>query len=310
MWQRELLDKTTLEANEVVEYSGESKGTGPVTLATYQILTYRSSKDADFLHLGLFDAQAWGLIIYDEVHLLPAPVFRITAQLQARRRLGLTATLIREDGREGDVFALIGPKRYDVPWRDLESDGFIAAANCTEIRVGQSSERQMEYAMAGRRYQFRIAAENPRKLDILQQILQREVGHRVLIIGEYLDQLKAIAQQVDWPVITGKMSQKERDRLFAEFRKGELTGLVLSRVGNFALDLPDADVLIQVSGKYGSRQEEAQRLGRVFTTEDRWGGLLSFILSCRCELVRRTFPQHRQLFLTEQGYRYQVEIVD
>ncbi len=262
-WHRELLDKTTLTADQIAEYSGQQKATGPVTLATYQILTYRASQDDDFLHLGLFDQQSWGLIIYDEVHLLPAPVFRITAQLQARRRLGLTATLIREDGREGDVFTLIGPKRYDVPWRDLEGQGFIAAADCTEIRIPQTEERQMDYATAGRRYQFRIAAENLLKLDVVQALLEQEAGHRILIIGEYLDQLKAIAQRVDFPIITGKTSQTERDRLYASFRSGEISGLILSRVGNFALDLPDADVLIQVSGKYGSRQEEAQRLGRI-----------------------------------------------
>lgn len=305
-WQRELLDKTTLTPDQIAEYSGQHKATGPVTLATYQILTYRASQDDDFLHLGLFDQQSWGLIIYDEVHLLPAPVFRITAQLQARRRLGLTATLIREDGREGDVFTLIGPKRYDVPWRELEGQGFIAAADCTEIRIPQTEERQMDYATAGRRYQFRIAAENPLKLDVVKALLEQEAGHRVLIIGEYLDQLKAIAQQIDFPIITGKTSQKERDRLFASFRNGEITGLILSRVGNFAIDLPDADVLIQVSGKYGSRQEEAQRLGRVLRpkADSRSAQFYTLVSLRTCE---EEFAQHRQLFLTEQGYRYHIQ---
>jgi len=305
-WQRELLDKTTLTKEQLAEYSGKQKATGSVTLATYQILTYRASQDDDFLHLGLFDEQGWGLIIYDEVHLLPAPVFRITAQLQARRRLGLTATLIREDGREGDVFTLIGPKRYDVPWRELEGDGFIATANCTEIRVPQTEERQMEYATAGRRYQFRIAAENPLKQEVVQSLLKKESGHRVLIIGEYLDQLNAIAQQVDLPLITGKTSQKKRDQLYADFRSGEISGLILSRVGNFALDLPDADVLIQVSGKYGSRQEEAQRLGRILRPKrDAHSAQFYTLVSLRtCE---EDFAQHRQLFLTEQGYRYQIQ---
>jgi DNA excision repair protein ERCC-3 len=305
-WQRELLDKTTLTPDQIAEYSGQHKATGPVTLATYQILTYRTSQDDDFLHLGLFDQQSWGLIIYDEVHLLPAPVFRITAQLQARRRLGLTATLIREDGREGDVFTLIGPKRYDVPWRELEGQGFIAAADCTEIRIPQTEERQMDYATAGRRYQFRIAAENPLKLDVVKDLLEQEAGHRVLIIGEYLDQLKAMAQHIDFPLITGKTSQKERDRLFASFRRGEIAGLILSRVGNFAIDLPDADVLIQVSGKYGSRQEEAQRLGRVLRpkTDGRSAQFYTLVSLRTCE---EEFAQHRQLFLTEQGYRYHIQ---
>jgi len=305
-WQRELLDKTTLKKEQLAEYSGQHKATGPVTLATYQILTYRASQDDDFLHLGLFDQQAWGLIIYDEVHLLPAPIFRITAQLQARRRLGLTATLIREDGREGDVFTLIGPKRYDVPWRELEGEGFIAAADCTEIRVAQTKERQMEYAIASRRYQFRIAAENPVKLAVVQSLLKKEKGHRVLIIGEYIDQLKAIAQQIDLPLITGKTSQPKRDQLYADFRSGEVSGLILSRVGNFALDLPDADVLIQVSGKYGSRQEEAQRLGRILRPkrDGRSAQFYTLVSSRTCE---EAFAQHRQLFLTEQGYRYHIQ---
>ncbi len=308
-WQRELLDKTTLTADQIAEYSGQQKATGPVTLATYQILTYRASQDDDFLHLGLFDQQSWGLIIYDEVHLLPAPVFRITAQLQARRRLGLTATLIREDGREGDVFTLIGPKRYDVPWRELEGQGFIAAADCTEIRIPQTEERQMDYAIAGRRYQFRIAAENPLKLDVVQNVLEQEAGHRILIIGEYLDQLKAIAQRVNFPLITGKTSQPERDRLYASFRRGEISGLILSRVGNFALDLPDADVLIQVSGKYGSRQEEAQRLGRVLRPKSD-GRRAQFYTLVSLRTCEEEFAQHRQLFLTEQGYRYHIQFWD
>ncbi|MEM9219671.1 MAG: DNA repair helicase XPB [Cyanobacteria bacterium P01_F01_bin.150] len=308
-WQRELLDKTSLMEDEIAEYIGQHKTTGPVTLATYQILTYRASQDQEFLHLGLFDQQSWGLIIYDEVHLLPAPVFRITAQLQARRRLGLTATLIREDGREGDVFTLIGPKRYDVPWRELEDQGFIAAAECTEIRVAQTDERQMEYATAGRRYQFRIAAENPRKIEVIQSLLKKEAGHRVLIIGEYLDQLKALAKTIDFPVITGKTKQEERDRLYAAFRSGDIDGLILSRVGNFALDLPDADVLIQVSGKYGSRQEEAQRLGRILRpkSDDRSAQFYSLVSLRTCE---EEFAQHRQLFLTEQGYRYHIQLWD
>ncbi|MEM9504903.1 MAG: DNA repair helicase XPB [Cyanobacteria bacterium P01_E01_bin.43] len=308
-WRQELLDKTTLTPEQIAEYSGTQKATGPVTLATYQILTYRPNKDDAFLHLGLFEQQSWGLIIYDEVHLLPAPIFRITADLQARRRLGLTATLIREDGREGDVFTLIGPKRYDVPWRELETQGFIAAATCTEIRVHQSESRQMKYAIAPRRQQFRIAAENPQKLTVVQRLLEKTAGHRTLIIGEYLDQLRAIAAAVTFPLITGKTSQKERERLFQAFREKEIVGLVLSRVGNFALDLPDADMLIQVSGKFGSRQEEAQRLGRVLRPKAN-GGSAEFYTLVSLRTCEEDFAQHRQLFLTEQGYRYQIQVWD
>lgn len=308
-WRRELLDKTTLPQDAIAEYSGESKQTAPVTLATYQILSYRSSTGGEFPHFQLFSARSWGLIIYDEVHLLPAPIFRITAELQARRRLGLTATLIREDGKEGDVFALIGPKRYDVPWRELEVQGFIAAAECREIRVPQAPAHQMEYALADKRRQFRLAAENPRKYEVVQLLLQQEAGHRILIIGEYLNQLQQIAQKTKLPIVTGKTPQIERDLLYEQFRFGAITGLILSRVGNFALDLPDADVLIQVSGKYGSRQEEAQRLGRVLRPKaDGHSAHFYTLVSLRtCE---EEFARHRQLFLAEQGYSYQIEIID
>ena len=308
-WRHELLDKTDLAENDIAEYSGQTKATGPVTLSTYQILTYRPSRQQDFVHFSLFHARRWGLIIYDEVHLLPAPVFRVTAELQARRRLGLTATLIREDGREGDVFALIGPKRYDVPWRELEAQGYIATAYCTELRLAQDSARQMEYALAPRRQQFRIAAENPRKCEVVLDLLQQEAGHRVLVIGEYIAQLEELARLTGLPLITGKTRQDERDRLYQAFRDDELHGLILSRVGNFALDLPDADVLIQVSGKFGSRQEEAQRLGRILRPKrDGAGARFYTLVSLRtCE---EEFARHRQLFLTEQGYQYQVEILD
>jgi DNA excision repair protein ERCC-3 len=305
-WQRELLDKTNLAPDSIAEYSGESKQTAPITLATYQILSYRSSKTDEFPHFQLFSARAWGLIIYDEVHLLPAPIFRITAQLQARRRLGLTATLIREDGKEGDVFALIGPKRYDVPWRELEGQGFIAPAECTEIRVAQSGDEQMQYALAAKRNQFRIAAENPRKHAVVQSLLAKLPGHRILIIGEYLDQLNALAELTSLPLVTGKTSQPERDRLYDEFRAGKITGLILSRVGNFALDLPDADVLIQVSGKYGSRQEEAQRLGRVLRPKSD-GRAAQFYTLVSLRTCEEDFARHRQLFLSEQGYLYRID---
>jgi len=308
-WRRELLDKTTLPEEAIAEYSGETKQTAPVTLATYQILSYRANKDSDFPHFHLFNARSWGLIIYDEVHLLPAPIFRITAELQARRRLGLTATLIREDGKEGDVFALIGPKRYDVPWRELEGQGFIAAAACTEIRIPQNPARQMEYALADKRHQFRIAAENPRKYDVVKSLLQKEAGHLILIIGEYLDQLKQVAEITGLPLVTGKTAQSERDRLYEQFRSGSITGLILSRVGNFALDLPDADILIQVSGKYGSRQEEAQRLGRVLRPKPD-GHSAQFYTLVSLRTCEEDFARHRQLFLAEQGYNYRIEIID
>ena len=308
-WRHELLDKTDLTEEAIAEYSGQVKDTGPVTLSTYQILTYRPRRDEDFVHFALFHARRWGLIIYDEVHLLPAPVFRVTAELQARRRLGLTATLIREDGREGDVFALIGPKRYDVPWRELEAQGYIATASCTELRLTQDAARQMEYALAPRRQQFRIAAENPRKREVVLDLLQQEASHQVLIIGEFIAQLEELARLTGLPLLTGKTRQDERDRLYQAFREREVHGLILSRVGNFALDLPDADVLIQVSGKFGSRQEEAQRLGRILRPKRNGAGARFYTLvSLRtCE---EEFARHRQLFLTEQGYQYQVEILD
>lgn len=306
-WQREILDKTTLPEDAIAEYSGEVKKTAPITLATYQILSYRHQKNGDFPHFELFNARSWGLIIYDEVHLLPAPVFRITAELQARRRLGLTATLIREDGREGDVFTLIGPKRYDVPWRELEGRGFIAAAECVEIRVPQDAEQQMAYAVAPKRQQFRIAAENPRKLEVVKTLLERQAEHRVLVIGEFIEQLEAIAALTGLPLITGKTPQREREQRYQAFRTGTTQGLILSRVGNFALDLPDADVLIQVSGKYGSRQEEAQRLGRVLRPKSD-GRSAQFFTLVSLRTCEEDFARHRQLFLAEQGYSYRIEI--
>ncbi len=306
-WRRELLDKTTLGEEAVAEYTGESKATGPVTLSTYQVLTWRSGRDGDFPHLSLFQARAWGLIIYDEVHLLPAPVFRATADLQARRRLGLTATLVREDGREGDVFALIGPKRYDVPWRDLEQRAWIATAVCTEVRVPMSEERRMEYALAERRAQFRVAAENPEKTEHVRSILARYPRGRVLIIGEYLAQLEQLARDLSAPLLTGKTRQVERELLYERFRRGELSHLVLSKVGNFAVDLPDADVLIQVSGMFGSRQEEAQRLGRILRPKADGRTAQFFSLVSR-DTREEEFAHHRQLFLTEQGYSYRIEV--
>jgi len=308
-WRRELLDKTTLRPEDIAEYTGEQKNTGPVTLTTYQILTWRADRDSEFPHLELFRARSWGLIVYDEVHLLPAPVFRATADLQARRRLGLTATLVREDGREGDVFALIGPKRFDVPWKDLEQQAWIATATCVEVRVPMSADRRMEYALAPRRAQFRIAAENPAKLQQLRDILGYYPSGRVLVIGEYIDQVEAIAKDLSAPLVTGKTAQTDRERIYEQFRNGDLRRIVLSKVGNFAIDLPDADVLIQVSGAFGSRQEEAQRLGRILRPK-RDGRAAHFFTLVSRDTREEEFAHHRKLFLTEQGYSYQVRVAD
>ncbi len=306
-WRRELLDKTTLRAEDIAEYTGERKDTGPVTLTTYQMLTWRADRNGEFPHLELFAARGWGLIIYDEVHLLPAPVFRATADLQARRRLGLTATLVREDGREGDVFALIGPKRFDVPWKDLESQAWIATAACVEERIPMSGARRMEYALADRRSQFRIAAENPAKLGRLRELIAAHPQGRILVMGEYLAQVESIAKEIGAPLITGKTPQADRERIYERFRRNELHCLVLSKVGNFAVDLPDADVLIQVSGLFGSRQEEAQRLGRILRPKAGGRGAHFFTLVSR-DTREEVFAHHRKLFLTEQGYSYRVVV--
>ncbi|QTA89011.1 DNA repair helicase XPB [Desulfonema magnum] len=304
-WRRELLDKTDISDDMIAEYTGEHKNIGPVTLSTYQILTWRKNKNADFPHFSLFHARPWGLIIYDEVHLLPAPVFRITAELQARRRLGMTATLIREDGHEEDVFALIGPKRYDVPWRILEAEGWIADAVCTEIRIPMPEPLRMEYALAPRRSQFRVAAENPEKLGTASEIIAAHPDARVLIIGEYLRQLQYIADALKYPLINGKTPPKKREELYSQFREGRIRHLILSRVGNFALDLPDADVLIQVSGIFGSRQEEAQRLGRILRPK-KDGRQARFYTLVSQHTREEEYARNRQLFLTEQGYSYEL----
>ncbi len=306
-WRRELLDKTTLRPGDIAEYTGERKEAGPVTMATYQILTWRADREAEFPHLELFRMRSWGLIIYDEVHLLPAPVFRATADLQARRRLGLTATLVREDGREEDVFALIGPKRFDVPWKDLEQRAWIAAATCVEERIPMDAGRRMEYALADRRSQFRIAAENPAKVNRLRELLAAYPEARILVMGGYVAQVEAIAREIDAPLITGKTPQAERESIYERFRRNELHCLVLSKVGNFAIDLPEADVLIQVSGAFGSRQEEAQRLGRILRPKADGRGAHFFTLVSR-DTREEEFAHHRKLFLTEQGYSYQVVV--
>jgi len=304
-WRREILDKTTLTEDQVTEYTGEIKEIGPVTIATYQILSHRNDKNEEFPHFEIFDKRDWGLIIYDEVHLLPAPVFRITAQIQARRRLGLTATLVREDGREADVFSLIGPKKYDVPWRDLESKGFIAEASCTEVRVALPDRVRMEYAVAELRHKHRIASENPAKDDVVRHLLDRYHDKQVLIIGQYLSQIRRLAKAFGIALITGATPQSEREELFRDFRVGKVKQIILSRVGNFAIDLPDASVLIQVSGSFGSRQEEAQRLGRVLRPKTGGESAHFYTLVSR-DTREQDFAHHRQLFLTEQGYSYRI----
>jgi DNA excision repair protein ERCC-3 len=306
-WRREIIDKTDIDPSLVGVYTGDEKNLAPVTLATYQIVTYRPKKDGEFPHFHLFNHRDWGLIVYDEVHLLPAPVFRITADIQARRRLGLTATLVREDNREEDVFSLIGPKKFDVPWRVLESKGWIAEAQCHEVRLGLPSSLRMEYAVAEWREKFRLASENPVKDDLVALLLDRFDGpdDRVLIIGQYLKQLRRIADRFDLPLITGQTPNGEREDLYNKFRRGTLRRLVLSKVGNFAIDLPDANVMIQISGTFGSRQEEAQRLGRILRPKEQERPASFYSLVSR-DTREMDFAHHRQLFLTEQGYSYEI----
>lgn len=304
-WRREILDKTDLGDDQIAEYTGESKAIAPVTLATYQILTHRPDKKEEFPHFKLFDQRDWGLIIYDEVHLLPAPVFRVTAQIQARRRLGLTATLIREDGRQEDVFSLIGPKKYDVPWRELETRGWIAEADCSEIRVALPEGLRMDYAVAEWRNKYRIASENPIKEEVVGHLLEHYRGSRILIIGQYLRQLRRLSKRFGIPLIMGQTGSAEREDLYNRFRRGEVRHLVLSKVGNFAIDLPDANVLIQVSGTFGSRQEEAQRLGRILRPKTSGQGAHFYTVVTR-DTRELDFAHHRQLFLTEQGYSYSI----
>ncbi|NOT30215.1 MAG: DEAD/DEAH box helicase [Planctomycetes bacterium] len=306
-WREELLDKTELTSADVGEYTGDEKSVRPVTVSTYQMLTWRRSKTDAFEHFALFSRQNWGLVIYDEVHLLPAPIFRVTAALQARRRLGLTATLVREDGKEDEVFCLIGPKRCDVPWKVLEGKGFIAAARCTEVRVSLEAAHRPSYASANTRDKFRVASENPAKIRVVQQLIARHKDGRVLVIGQYLDQLQELVRHVRAPLITGKTPNAERQRLYARFRRGEERVLVVSKVGNFAIDLPDANVAIQISGTFGSRQEEAQRLGRILRPKSD-GSAAAFYAIVTLGSRDQEFAQKRQLFLTEQGYSY--EIID
>ncbi len=305
-WKREILRRTTLTEADVGEFSARSKTLRPVTLTTYQLLTWRHKKGAAPAHFGLFHDAQWGLVIYDEVHLLPAPIFREAAGLQARRRLGLTATLVREDGREEDVFALIGPKRYDLPWKELERQGWIAGARCVEVRVPFSDADRLRYVQASVRAKFELAAKNPRKGATLDSLLERHRDEQVLVIGTYLAQLDWVARRLGIPLITGETPVPRRDELFAAFRAGEIRVLGLSKVGNFAVDLPGASVAVQISGTFGSRQEEAQRLGRVLRPKEGRNQAVFYTL-VTSDSRELEFAERRRLFLAEQGYPYRIE---
>lgn len=302
-WREELLRRTTLTASEIGEYSGEKKEIKPITIATYQVITRKTK--GQYRALELFDSRDWGLIIYDEVHLLPAPIFRMTSDLQSRRRLGLTATLIREDGREGDVFSLIGPKRYDAPWKELETAGFIATANCIEVRAEMSAAEKMTYASAQPADRYRLAACAEAKYKLVDTLVARHAGQPTLIIGAYIDQLTTIAQRLNVLLIDGRSSASQRESAFAKFRSGEISTLVVSKVANFSLDLPEATVAIQVSGTFGSRQEEAQRLGRLLRPKASGHSAYFYTIISR-DTVDAHYAMHRQRFLAEQGYGYRL----
>src|SRR4051812_39673213 len=302
-WKRELIARTSLTEEEIGEYSGERKEIRPVTIATYQVITTR--RKGEYRHLDLFDAQDWGLIVYDEVHLLPAPIFRLTADLQSRRRLGLTATLVREDGRADDVFSLIGPKRYDAPWRDIEAQGWIAPATCTEVRVTLTDDERMRYAVAEPEDKYRVGASAFSKLAVIDAVLARHPDEPTLVIGQFLDQLDLVAERLGAPLITGKTPTRERERLYAAFRAGEVRTLVVSKVANFSIDLPEATVAVQISGSFGSRQEEAQRLGRVLRPKAD-GRQAHFYAIVSRDTNDQEFAAKRQRFLAEQGYAYTI----
>jgi DNA excision repair protein ERCC-3 len=302
-WRSELLRRTSLTADEIGEYSGSVKEIRPVTIATYQILTAR--RKGVYTHLSLLDALDWGLIVYDEVHLLPAPVFKLTADLQARRRLGLTATLVREDGREGDVFSLIGPKRYDAPWKEIEAQGYISPAACYEVRIDLPHRDRLEYAASSDDDRYRLAATSPAKTPVVRSLIDKHAGEQILVIGQYIDQLDDLAASLDAAEITGSTPVDERERLYQAFRDGEVDVLVVSKVANFSVDLPDATVAIQVSGSFGSRQEEAQRLGRLLRP-NKDGVPASFYTLVTRDTVDQDFAQNRQRFLAEQGYAYTI----
>ena len=302
-WIDELLDKTNLTADQIAEYSGESKTIKQVTVATYQVLTWRPDKEGPYPHFSIFHERPWGLIIYDEVHMLPAPVFRVVADLQAVRRVGLTATLVREDGCEGYVFSLVGPKRYDVPWKELERDQWIATAECIEVRIDLPTHLEIEYAVSTVREKHKIASMNPDKLSVVRQIIDQFPEDKIIVIGQYLQQLDEITKELGCPIITGKTPNAERDKIYQDFREGKIRVLVVSKVANFAIDLPDASLAIQVSGTFGSRQEEAQRLGRILRPKERKSRFFTLITR---NTVEEEFGSNRQKFLAEQGYTYKI----
>ena len=306
-WKRELIARTSLTEEEIGEYSGERKEIRPVTIATYQVMTRKSK--GEYKNLDLFDSRDWGLIVYDEVHLLPAPVFRMTADLQSRRRLGLTATLVREDGREGDVFSLIGPKRYDAPWKDIEAQGWIAPADCVEVRVTLTDEERLQYAVAENEEKYKLCSTAHTKVNVVKSILAKHAGSPTLVIGAYIDQLEELGRELDAPVIQGSTKNKEREALFDRFRSGELQTLVVSKVANFSIDLPEASVAVQVSGTFGSRQEEAQRLGRLLRPK-KDGGQAHFYSVVSRDTLDADYAAHRQRFLAEQGYAYRITDAD
>lgn len=303
-WIDELVDKTNLDRDQIAEYTGENKTIKQVTVATYQILTWRPEKDGPYPHFQIFRERPWGLIIYDEVHMLPAPVFRVAAELQAVRRIGLTATLVREDHQEGNVFSLVGPKRFDMPWKDLEANKWIATAECIEVRVDLPEEKAVEYAVADQRKKHRIASENPVKFEITKNIVSQNPEDKILVIGQYISQLEEISRQLKAPLITGKTPNDERDKLYNDFRSGKINVIVVSKVANFAIDLPDASLAIQLSGTFGSRQEEAQRLGRILRPKERTSRFYTIITR---NTVEEDFGANRQKFLAEQGYSYRIE---
>ena len=302
-WRDELLKRTTLNEDEIGEYSGAKKEIRPVTIATYQVMTKK--KNGVYAHLDLFDTHDWGLIIYDEVHLLPAPIFRFTADIQSRRRLGLTATLVREDGMEGEVFSLIGPKRFDVPWKEIEAQGYIAPAECIEVRVNLTEAERLSYATAEPEERYRYCATTRTKRNVVQELVAHHAGEQILVIGQYITQLDELSEVLGVPVIKGDTPVKERERLFAAFRTGEITCLVVSKVANFSVDLPDATIAIQVSGAFGSRQEEAQRLGRILRPKSDGRGAKFYSVISR-DTIDQDFAQNRQRFLAEQGYAYKI----
>jgi DNA excision repair protein ERCC-3 len=302
-WRDELLRRTTLNEDEIGEYSGAKKEIRPVTIATYQVMTKK--KNGVYAHLDLFDTHDWGLIIYDEVHLLPAPIFRFTADIQSRRRLGLTATLVREDGMEGEVFSLIGPKRFDVPWKEIESQGYIAPAECIEVRVNLSESERLLYATAEPEEKYRYCSTTKTKSEVVQELVSYHANEQILVIGQYITQLDELSETLGVPLIKGDTPVKERERLFAAFRTGEITCLVVSKVANFSIDLPDATIAIQVSGAFGSRQEEAQRLGRILRPKADGRGAIFYSVVSR-DTVDQDFAANRQRFLAEQGYAYRI----